>query len=104
MKISINHETEQVFIDGQLFPYLPLRNDLIAKPTGIPGLWYVFGFCTLTHQGYRTSGISLTGLLEWAFNDKLIQVALPNVDAQTREFLISGISPKAWRDMVEHKL
>lgn len=104
MKISINHETEQVFIDGRLFPYLPLRNDLVAKPTGIPGIWYVMGFCTFTQQGYKTSGIPLNGLLEWAFEGKLIQVALPNVDAQTREFLISGVSPKGWRDMVEHKL
>lgn len=36
---------------------------------------------------------------DWNLNGKLIQNAMPNVPAEQREFLMTGITPQEWNEM-----
>lgn len=36
-------------------------------------------------------------IIDWQHGDKLIQNALPNLTAEQREFLITGITPEEWK-------
>ena len=42
--------------------------------------------------------VPYVGFLEWHFG-KLIQDALPELDLETREQMISGLHPKCWDEM-----
>ena len=50
------------------------------------------GTCVLSVEWYETDWFNLNGLRAWK-NGLLIQEALPELSANDREFLISGISP-----------
>ena len=41
-----------------------------------------------------------TQLNEWLRGIKPIQEAMPNVSAELREFLMTGITPEEWNEMV----
>jgi hypothetical protein len=55
----------------------------------------VWGNCVFTGEPYEVV-VDEEGLRRW-FSGDPIQSALPDTDADTREFLISGISPNGWR-------
>ena len=56
----------------------------------------VTGNCKFTGEEYSVT-VSMIGLHEW-IGGVHIQDALPGVSADDREFLISGISPKGWKE------
>ena len=53
---------------------------------------YAEGTCVITDSYYKTDFFSLKGYHAWR-RGLLIQNALPEISANDREFLISGISP-----------
>jgi hypothetical protein len=56
----------------------------------------VTGNCKFTGEEYSVT-VPTAGLQEW-LDGVHIQDALPGVSADDREFLISGISPKGWKE------
>ena len=38
---------------------------------------------------------------DWTLNGKHIQEAMPNVPAELREFLLTGITPDEWKTLVD---
>ncbi len=60
------------------------------------GTTLVRGKCTFTDQSHEVI-VPTDGLDRWLCG-ALIQDAMPNVSADDREFLISGISPKGWEE------
>ncbi len=54
----------------------------------------VSGPCVFSGSQYQVSG-KLDQLFDWR-SGTLIQKAFPNMSADDREFLISGISPEGW--------
>ncbi len=96
MRIQID-SNEIITIDGKIVDGIPMPlGHMKAKPTGIKGLWYVVGFCIFSRREYETGPIPLDGLIKFLKGEK-VQDALPTVPPGTREFLLSGISPTAWR-------
>lgn len=67
---------------------------LKAQETG-PGLMRVWGKCKFTGEEYECT-VPADGLTRY-LNGEPVQVALPQVSVDDREFLISGISPKGWK-------
>ena len=59
------------------------------------GFSQVSGNCAFTGENYSCK-VPTTGLEIWQ-SGAPIQGAMPNVPAEEREFLISGISPNGWR-------
>ena len=57
----------------------------------------VIGNCKFTGEEYSVS-VSVSGLQEW-LDGVHIQNALPEVSAEDREFIISGISPNGWKQV-----
>ena len=95
MRISID-ANEIITIDGKIVDGIPLPlGKMKAMPTGIKGLFYVVGYCIFSRREYKTGPIPLEGLIKFLKGDKA-QDAMPTVPPGTREFLISGISPRAW--------
>lgn len=60
------------------------------------GMTKVEGNCVFTGKPYSCE-VPTAGLLRWIGGDS-IQTAMPNVSADDREFLISGISPEGWKE------
>ena len=58
-----------------------------------------FGKCVFTKKDHSVI-VPIEGFLRWFFEGELIQNAMPDVDADTREFLISGISPEGWNQRI----
>lgn len=46
--------------------------------------------------------ITPTQLAEWRGGSGLIQDEFPNLSAEQREFLISGITPEDWKQMMDN--
>jgi len=58
----------------------------------------VRGKCVLSGRGYLVFNVECRGFQSW-LNGATIQSALPDLDAEQREFLISGISPIAFDEV-----
>lgn len=71
------------------------RKQLIVTESETPGIVNVKGNCVFTGEEYQCS-VPLDGLKKWQ-DGTAIQQAMPNVSADDREFLISGISPAGWK-------
>jgi len=54
----------------------------------------IFGLCVFSDEHYSVV-VPSEGFNKW-LNGELIQKAMPEVPAEKREFLISGISPSGW--------
>lgn len=54
------------------------------------------GKCLQTGKVYRTSPFTGLGWMRWKKGGEMIQAALPELNADDREFLISGFSPDGW--------
>lgn len=72
---------------------------LIALPWGghaeVHGeLAAIIGNCILTGNEHRIM-VPTTGLLRWLGGER-VQDALPDLSAESREFLMSGVSPQGW--------
>jgi hypothetical protein len=55
----------------------------------------VSGPCAITREEYVVK-VPRDGFVSWTNSKVAIQVALPTVSVDNREFLISGISPVGW--------
>jgi hypothetical protein len=71
------------------------RKNLTVTESETPGMAIVKGNCVFTGNEYQCE-VPFEGLKKWQ-EGELIQAALPNVTADDREFLISGISPAGWK-------
>lgn len=69
------------------------NKDLRVTPLA-EGKSTVTGKCVITHEEYSCT-VPTSGLEAW-LNGELIQRAMPEVSADDREFLKSGISPTGW--------
>lgn len=58
------------------------------------GIARVTGNCVFTGDTYQCD-VPIAGLQRWLAGEP-IQTAMPKVNPDDREFLISGISPKGW--------
>ncbi len=56
------------------------------------------GTCRITGKAYTTGHFSKSNLKRWQ-TGTLVQDALPELSAEDREFLISGISPEGWNSL-----
>lgn len=75
---------------------IPLRHGQVRSD--MPGnRTLVQGQCRVTRKPYQVV-LPTEGLNRWLQGD-LIQVALPGVSADDREFLVSGTSPEGWAKM-----
>lgn len=59
---------------------------------------YAEGECIVTKENYRTSEFSVEDYTKWK-SGMLIQNALPYLNEGDREFLISGLSPKGFKQL-----
>lgn len=55
----------------------------------------ISGECVITGEVYRVK-VPRSGFVSWTNNTCPIQVAMPTISSEDREFLISGISPVGW--------
>lgn len=55
------------------------------------------GACMLTGEAYTTAEFSAVGWSAWQ-KGAFIQEALPELSAEDREFLLTGISPEGWAE------
>ena len=55
----------------------------------------VSGTCAITRELYSVK-VPRDGFVSWTNHNVAIQIALPTVSVDNREFLISGISPVGW--------
>jgi len=58
------------------------------------------GHCSLSMIPYETKPFSAKGYQRWR-NGTLIHTALPELDLDDKEFLMSGISPTGWEMQFE---
>lgn len=58
----------------------------------------ITGKCRVTGELYTTQPVAKTAIEAWA-SGKPIQVAMPELSAEDREFIISGFSPKGWKQL-----
>jgi len=56
----------------------------------------ISGNCVFTKKPYSVT-VNIDEYTCWA-DGEAIQYAMPNVSADDREFLISGISPEGWKE------
>ena len=54
------------------------------------------GPCYKTGEEYSTKAFDLIGYMSWILKEDNIQVCLPKLNDEDREFLVSGLSPKGW--------
>ena len=71
------------------------RPELLAEDVG-NGFAKVHGPCKFTGEEYECL-VPIDGLIRF-LNGEPAQDALESVSAEDREFLISGISPKGWKE------
>jgi len=55
----------------------------------------VYGHCVFTNKEHSIR-VPEKEFFDWYETGDLIQNCMPNVSAEDREFLISGISPEGW--------
>ena len=60
------------------------------------GMGMAIGPCYKTGEEYSTKAFNLIGYMSWILKEDNIQVCLPELNDEDREFLISGISPNGW--------
>ena len=70
------------------------RSYQVSESARTPGHLMVTGECAVTGDTYSIE-VPAEGFARWEAGT-LIQVALPDLSADGREFLISGITPAAW--------
>ena len=58
------------------------------------------GFCEMTGELYLTANFKYEDYLKWK-EGTLIQTAFPYLSADDREFLISSLSPTAWKALCQ---
>ena len=63
------------------------------------GMGMAIGPCYKTGQEYSTKAFNLIGYMSWILKEDNIQVCLPELSDEDREFLISGISPNGWNEI-----
>ena len=68
------------------------------KVTERDGSTYVTGICRVLEEPYTTGPMPRNGLIDWLLGTP-IQIAMPAVSVDDREFLISGTSPAGWGSM-----
>jgi len=54
------------------------------------------GPCRKTRKKYSTTEFNLMGYMSWILKEDTIQNCLPDLDADDREFLMTGFSPEGW--------
>ena len=69
----------------------------VSESARTPGHLRVTGECTATGDVYSIE-VPAEGFASWEAGT-LIQVALPDLSPDDREFLISGITPAAWNQI-----
>ena len=73
------------------------RSYQVSESSRTPGHLRVTGECTATGDVYSIE-VPAEGFARWEAGT-LIQVALPDLSPDDREFLISGITPAAWNQI-----
>tara|TARA_R110000744_G_scaffold6800_1_gene23528 strand:- start:425 stop:670 length:246 start_codon:yes stop_codon:yes gene_type:complete len=63
----------------------------------------LIGPCYISGEEYSTKEFNEGKYMSWILKEDLIQNLLPELDADDREFLITGISPKSWDEMNNDK-
>lgn len=58
------------------------------------------GPCSISGEEYSTKEFSEKGYMSWVLKEDSIQNLLPELDSDDREFLITGISPKSWEEIL----
>ena len=57
------------------------------------------GPCYISGEEYSTKEFNEGRYMSWILKRDTIQNLLPELTAEDREFLITGISPKSWNEM-----
>ena len=71
-----------------------MRKNWVVESGSTPGHLKVVGTCSISGEEHAIE-IPAEGFTRWQ-SGTLIQVALPNLSPDDREFLMSGITPAAW--------
>jgi hypothetical protein len=69
------------------------------KARAVNGNLEISAVCSVTQQPYQVL-VPYEGWKKWSDGEAKIQVALPNLSAEEREFVKSGITPAEWRAML----
>ena len=56
--------------------------------------------CRVCHQSSVLDGVDAPGFIEWSEMGKLIQEALPQLDADQRELLMTGTHAHCWEKIM----
>jgi hypothetical protein len=75
-----------------------LRHGQQAEQCENPGYVKVTGVCYMLRTEY-TAEYPAEGLTLWLEGSVFVQIALPNVSAGDREFLLSSASPEGWDEL-----
>ncbi|MFA5750634.1 MAG: hypothetical protein WC895_05495 [Candidatus Shapirobacteria bacterium] len=70
-----------------------MAKEMMIRTSGV-GRLEIFGICTVTGAKYGVE-VDFNGWKRWK-EGELIQKALPDLDGDQREFLISGYTPAEW--------
>jgi len=73
-----------------------LRNIPNVRATHFNETVVITGNCRVTGKEVSTPPIITSQLAAWQ-NGELMQAAMPNLEPEWREFLISGTSPEGWK-------
>ena len=71
-----------------------MRRSWVVEFGSTPGHLKVVGTCSISGEEHAIE-VPTEGFTRWQ-SGTLIQVALPNLSPDDREFLMSGITPAAW--------
>jgi hypothetical protein len=87
---------KSIIVKGNIKKKKMNRRELSVEEAG-DDMARVTGPCTFTGEEYSCL-VPAAGLVRF-LNGEHVQDALPEVSADDREFLISGISPNGWKKM-----
>ena len=71
-----------------------MRRNWVVESGSTPGHLKVVGTCSISGEEHAIE-VPAEGFTRWQ-SGTLIQVALPNLSPDDREFLISGMTPAEW--------
>jgi predicted MarR family transcription regulator len=71
-----------------------MRKNWVVESGSTPGHLKVVGTCSVSGEEHSIE-VPSEGFTRWQ-SGTLIQVALPDLSPDDREFLMSGITPAAW--------
>jgi len=74
-----------------------MRRNWVVESGSTPNHLRVVGTCSVSGEEYSIE-VPAEGFTRWQ-SGALIQVALPDLSPDDREFLISGITPAAWNQI-----